>query len=77
MKTMERIFLQYIQSKETLSTAVPISESLSANYEVSTPKYNKIYTINNKLKSNNAACSDNMSPNFIKKLRENCETEII
>jgi hypothetical protein len=74
---MERIFLQYFQSKETLSTAVLITESLSANYEVSTPEYNKICTINNELKSNKAARSDNISPNFIKKLRESYQTKII
>jgi hypothetical protein len=62
---MERIFLQHLQSKETLSTSVPVSESLSANYEVSAPKYNKICTINNKPKSNKAAGSDNISPNLI------------
>jgi hypothetical protein len=62
---MERIFLQYFQSKETLSTAVPIAESLSAIYEVSSPKYNKTCTIN-KLKT---AGSDNISPNLIKKNR--------
>jgi hypothetical protein len=67
---MGGIFLQYFQSQETLSTAVPITESLSANYEVSPPKYNQICTINNKLKSNKAAGSDNISPNLIKKTEE-------
>jgi hypothetical protein len=75
---MGGIFLQYFQSTEALRTPVPITESVSANYEVSPPKYNQICTINNKLKSNKAAGSDNISPNLInKKRKKNCETEII
>ena len=74
---MGGIFVQYFQWKETLSTVVPITESLSAKYEVSPPKYNKICTINNKVKANKAAGSDNISQNLIKKWKMNCETEII
>ena len=36
----------------------------SDNYEVSSQKYNEICTIINILKSNKAACTDNIPPEF-------------
>jgi hypothetical protein len=56
--------------QETLSSSVCISERLSDNCEVSSPKYNKIYTIINKLTSNKAAGADNVPPELIKKIEE-------
>jgi len=42
---------------------------------VSSPKYNKIWTIINKLKSKKAGVSDNIPSELIKKWRKHFETE--
>jgi len=45
---------------------VSTTDSISNNYEVTSPTYNEICTIINKLKSNTAAGSDNKHPELIK-----------
>jgi hypothetical protein len=49
-----------------LSTSVSITESLSENLGVSSRKFNVVYTIINKLKSNRADGTDNIPPELIK-----------
>jgi hypothetical protein len=55
---------------ETLSSSVSISERLSDNYEVSSPKYKEICTIINELTYKKAAGADNIPPELIKKMEE-------
>jgi hypothetical protein len=45
---------------------VSITERLSDNYEVSSPKYNEICSIINKLKSNKGTGLDYLPPQLIK-----------
>jgi hypothetical protein len=49
-----------------LSTSVSITESLSENLSASSRKYNEVYTIINKLKSNRADGTGNIPPELIK-----------
>ena len=66
LKRWKEYFYNILNPKETLSTSVSITESLSENYEVSSTKYNEIRTIINKLKFKKVAASDNISPELIK-----------
>ena len=66
MKRWKKYVYNIFNPQETLSSSVYISERLSDNSEVSSPKYNEIYTIINELTSNKAAGADNVPPELIK-----------
>jgi hypothetical protein len=63
---MGRYFYSILNLKERISMSVAITESLSDNCEVSSPKYREICTIINKLNSNKAAGSDSIPPELLK-----------
>jgi hypothetical protein len=63
-KKCKEYFYNICNPKGTLNTAVSITKSLRDSYEVSSPKYNDICTTINILKSNKAAGTDNIPPEF-------------
>jgi hypothetical protein len=69
LKTWKKCFYNIPDPKETLYASVCITNSLSDDYEVSSPECNAVSIIINKLKSNKAAGSDSIPPELIKNKR--------
>jgi hypothetical protein len=64
LKRWKEYFYNISNPKETLSIFVSIIETLSDNYGVWWPKYNEICTTINQRKSNKAAGTGNIPPEF-------------
>ena len=66
LKRWKEYLYDILNPNEMLSTSVSITESLSENLSTSSRKYNEVYTIINKLKSNRADGTGNIPPELIK-----------
>lgn len=64
LKRWNEYFYNICNPKWSFNTSVSITKSLRDSYEVSSLKYNEICTIINTLKSNKAAGTDNIPPEF-------------